>query len=266
MSATALARIGNIDGPPQYYSVAELCRTSVAVLEAWLDDQQSLYPATPRDAAAAFFFGALTWGLCEAIAKRWLETGTAPSLSADPLRLAMTWEHWQEDGAEGDHIVCRFDSLWTESGPDAEADHVADLAQALRLQLDPLVATLSQRAGLPASALWRLLGDAIGGAFIDVAQGDNLAAALAAAQALLAASTAPIANKQMKIEELALPSERHPRGEAYRRWFRKRGGCCRYYKVDGGDYCTTCVLRDDASRQERLLDYMERQCRIAPPA
>jgi hypothetical protein len=266
VSAAALDRTGNTHQAPIFHSVAELCSTSIEVLEGWLADQQGLYPATPRDTAAAFLFGTLAWALCEAIATRWLAAGVAPTLSAAPLRLAMVWEHWQEDGEEGDHVVCRFDSIWAQPGEPTGPDPVSDLAEALRARLEPLVSLLSQRAGIPASALWRLLGDAIGGSFLEAARGGDTTVARAAATALLAASPAPVRNKQMQFEELVLPQNRHPRGEIERRWFRKRGGCCRYYKVEGGHYCTTCVLRDDASRTERLLDYMERQCRIAADA
>lgn len=266
MSAAALDPVEGVESRPQWHALDALCTASLPVLEDWLSDQQSLYPGTPRDTAAAFLFGTITWALCEMIAARWLEAGRVPVLPPGPLRLAMQREHWQEDGEEGEHFVCRIDLVWSESGDRPEAVLVGDLARALHGRLASLAATLSQCAGLPASALWRLLGDAIGGAFLGAAPDEDTGAARAAASALLAASAAPIRNRQLQFEEIVLPAERHPRGERVNRWFRKRGGCCRYYKVEGGDYCTTCVLRDDESRRGRLLDYVERQCRIAAEA
>lgn len=265
MSATALDRTGNACGSVLFHALDELCLTSTPVLDEWLADQQGLYPGTPPDTAAAFLFGTLAWALCEAIARRWLEDGLAPALSPAPLRVAMIRERWQEDGEQGEHVVCHLDGSWIASGRH-DPDAVAELAKALRVGLGPLVTLLTQRAGLPSNALWRLLGDAIGGSFLEAGRSRDASVALAAATALLAASDAPVRNTQMRFEEVILPPSRHPRGEVMRRWFRKRGGCCRYYKVEGGQYCTTCVLRDDASRTERLLDYMERQSRIVPDA
>jgi ferric iron reductase protein FhuF len=115
-----------------------------------------------------------------------------------------------------------------------------------------MVDRLHARSGLAKAALWRILGDSLAGAFL--ANGKELGCADAAqdiALPLLRRRGTPFFSRQTGFTRIALPEAPEIHGS-----FRVRGGCCRYYTLPDGEYCTTCVLRDDKSRTARLTEYL----------
>ncbi len=120
----------------------------------------------------------------------------------------------------------------------------------------PLIETLARRSGLSRNALWRLLADALGARFLEAGRKLGcLDRAKIMAMAVLKQPRSPLANKQMHYFDLTV-LDRDQREVSYT--FRARGGCCRFYSVKGGKYCTTCVLKDPGERDTMLRTAMRR--------
>jgi hypothetical protein len=64
----------------------------------------------------------------------------------------------------------------------------------------------------------------------------------------------PLYNRQLHFFDLTLRDERQR--ELLTWTFRARGGCCRYYTVEDGTLCETCVLKKPADRNAELLRVM----------
>lgn len=115
----------------------------------------------------------------------------------------------------------------------------------------PLIEVLHRRTGLARSALWRLVADALAGRFLDAGRRLGLEQqAIASATLVLKAPGSPLNNRQLHFFQLSVDGGAGC--EAACRTFRARGGCCRYYLVEGGSLCSTCVLRSPQERKDVL--------------
>lgn len=124
----------------------------------------------------------------------------------------------------------------------------------LRSQLEkhfsPVVEQIHARTSLSRAALWRLAGDAIAYLFLDSGRRfDTAETAKAAAMRILKVHGSPFANRELRYFDLAV-ADRHHHEKC--ETFVQRGGCCRFYHVDGGAYCSTCVLKAPADRDDEL--------------
>lgn len=118
----------------------------------------------------------------------------------------------------------------------------------------PLIRALNRMTGLPWSAMWRLVGDALGAAFLDAGRRYGcLEDAKAAAMTILKKVGSPLRNKQMHFVTITVRDDADPERVLSSYDFRARGGCCRYYLIKGKPLCSTCVLQDPATR-DRLLE------------
>jgi hypothetical protein len=127
--------------------------------------------------------------------------------------------------------------------------------------LVPLLAAVRARAPFGLRALWGAVSDEVSRVAIRVAQlaGRDPDTAWASAERLVNAlqSYAPVSLPR----GLPFPVH-HPSGA---RLFQVRGTCCLYYRSElavadgpaGDRYCSTCPLRDDDSRRQRLCDYLD---------
>ncbi|WP_313056611.1 (2Fe-2S)-binding protein [Agrobacterium cavarae] len=114
----------------------------------------------------------------------------------------------------------------------------------------PVVEQIHTKTGLSRAALWRLAGDAIAYLFLDTGRRfDTVKTAKAAAMRILKVPGSPLANRELQYFELA-EFDRHQ--QEVRETFLQRGGCCRFYQVEGGAYCSTCVLKTPADRDDEL--------------
>lgn len=97
--------------------------------------------------------------------------------------------------------------------------------------IEPLISGLSRRAGIGRAALWRVAGDGIAAAFLDLGRRcQNVDMAEALFQTILKGEGSRFSNRQ-----LTWPDD-HPEGVLL------RGGCCRIYQSKGMPLCPGCVL------------------------
>ena len=75
-------------------------------------------------------------------------------------------------------------------------------------------------------------------------------------RAVVEAAGKPLANKQWQFNYYSVAAEDSPTQKPLGNWFRARGGCCRYYTLEGKDYCTSCVHVSEDERRERLTRYL----------
>jgi FhuF 2Fe-2S C-terminal domain len=120
-----------------------------------------------------------------------------------------------------------------------------------------VIIALATMTGLGPAAQWRLVGDGLSGALLE--QGKALGqvpGAIALAREILSVKGTKLWAKQGDFVEIVLPGPDVTGPARARDWFRLRGGCCRFYTTEGGDYCSTCVLRDRDDQISRLRTYL----------
>ncbi|MCG5477321.1 MAG: (2Fe-2S)-binding protein [Sinorhizobium fredii] len=116
--------------------------------------------------------------------------------------------------------------------------------------LKPVIALVKKRCGLSARAQWRLAADSLAGAFLEIGRrrGEE-DTATEQALAIVKRAHSPLASPELHFEEIIAEAP-------HSRTYRMRGGCCLYYRTDGGDFCDTCVLLDPEVRRERLRAHL----------
>lgn len=125
----------------------------------------------------------------------------------------------------------------------------------------PVVEQIHTKTGLSRAALWRLAGDAIAYLFLDTGRRfDTVETAKVAAMRILKVPGSPMANRELHYFELA---EFDQHQLEVRETFLQRGGCCRFYQVEGGAYCSTCVLKTPADRDDELRRALRDQLGIS---
>lgn len=207
-------------------------------LADWLKMTASIASGIDRKTAAAYLISIFVWRFDEILATLYLQGIPMPQLKADDVAVGMF--------VGGQDIQFRFHFLEVEG-----RGLPFDRAMFRRSMLDihrPLVEALNAQSGLSKGALWRLVADGISGGFLadGKAAGSQDRSMVEAAEVLVGH---PLQNRQWSFVEVTAPA-------CSPQWFRLRGGCCRLYLTDGGDYCTTCVLRNREDQVERLKRYM----------
>jgi hypothetical protein len=227
-----------------------------ATLVDWLEDELREVPGADSKLAAASLVGSVAWSVCRTLGYLHL-AGLGGAIGSADVALSRRRVPWEEDGECGVATIydttVRHDLSWT-SFPDA-----ADLGRTVTTVHAPLVEATHRQSRLSKGALWRLVGDSLSGALLEL--GKSLGEperAMAVARAILDDRSSPLRSRQTSFVRIEVPEIRTVTGEPLAEWFRARGGCCRYYTSEGGEYCTTCVLRDPESRDARLTDYLRR--------
>ena len=219
-------------------------------LERWLANTASLASGTDPRTAAAYLISIFTWRLGETLGGLYLLGASMPLLTAAQLCV-----HQEvRGGGTSRYVHFRYRFAETSSGRPFDR---ASLARSVVDIHAPLVAVLQQRTGLSARALWRLVTDGLSGGLLSHGKlYGSVELARSEAEAILSDETSPLHNRQWQFTEIeveGVPPD----------WFRLRGGCCRLYRTDGGDYCTTCVLRPREEQLARLRAFVERRAATA---
>ncbi len=119
----------------------------------------------------------------------------------------------------------------------------------------PMVEAVAAEARLGRGALWRLVADGVAGSYLNLGRElGQIGTAMNRARSLLSGRAGPLRNRQLGFLRIEVPATESPSGAPLCDWFRLRGGCCRFYTTEGGEYCGTCVLRQD--RPDWLRQHM----------
>lgn len=250
-------------------SVASFLADEVAMRD-FLAYEASFNPRTDQKAAAAFMFMDYTLGLFGIMVPLALQAGLVPDLAPGRALLQVRLGTYSHDGQE--HEQRQF---WFRPGAGPFATLDRDLAeqpaavllpdqtalcdrfrQEAEAHLLPVIERLTALTRLPRRALWRLAADTIAAGFLD--QGRMVqreADARDMALRIIRQPGSPLDNRQVGYFTLSVSDDA---GGRFDYTFRARGGCCRYYTVEGGELCTTCVLKPQPARDDDLRLAMRR--------
>lgn len=197
----------------------------------------------------AYLVAEIAWQLGTVFGGLWLAGWRARSIDTGAVGLTPRAVIWSE-AVNGTAWVCDLtidDRLCQASGAE-----VTDFTATIAGLMQDLVTALAAMTGLGAAAQWRQIGDGVCGAIL--AQGKALgrmADAVALANAIIADRTTRLGCKQAELVEIPVPNR-----TGATEWFLLRGGCCRYYTSEGGEYCSTCIHRSRDDRIARLEAFL----------
>lgn len=250
-------------------------------LAAMLARQQAATPGLDLKGAAAFFIAEYANLLGILAAVPFLSHGLVPDLSAANCALLAHLPPGEEPRVRIRLLKAAVVTDRPSTPPSARVqavDHAGlcdALGRALEAHMAPLIESLHARTGLPARALWRLVGDAVAMRFLEAGRLLGCeATAKADVMAALMRAGSPLANRQLHFFDVEIIADAPPRQLLARRTFRARGGCCRFYTAPGGSLCTSCVLVKPEDRRRRIEARMRAELglppvpgdRAAPPA
>ncbi|WP_234782031.1 (2Fe-2S)-binding protein [Sinorhizobium saheli] len=136
-------------------------------------------------------------------------------------------------------------------GEASEKNAAAFFHDAFVAHMKPVIALLKRRCGLSSRAQWRLAADGLAGAFLEIGRrrgGEE--GAMERALAIVKRDGSPLFSPELRYEKIETNCGMEE--EALSRTYRMRGGCCLFYRSDGGSYCDTCVLLEPELQRERL--------------
>lgn len=239
--------------------------SSPSALEEFLDYEGSFDPGVDLKSRAAFLMSDYCYIFFMATVPLLVGRGVVPDVSPEAVSLQFYTHHGEHDGepmtVRRAHVRLLSPQIFTDrdAGPFSTVTDHAGLCERFRIGVEqhfhPLVEALAKRTGFSKNAQWRLVGDAIAGRFLDVGRRFGcLTEAMASAMAIVKVQGSPLNNRQLGYFDLTLHDSALK--EPFTYTFRARGGCCRYYTVEGAEKCPTCVLKSHEERDNILLQEM----------
>jgi len=239
--------------------------SSPSALEEFLDYEGSFDPGVDLKSRAAFLMSDYCYIFFMATVPLLVGRGVVPDMSPEAVSLQFYTHHGEHDGepmtVRRAHVRLLSPQIFTDrdAGPFSTVTDHAGLCERFRIGVEqhfhPLVEALAKRTGFSKNAQWRLVGDAIAGRFLDVGRRFGcLTEAIASAMAIVKVQGSPLNNRQLGYFDLTLHDSALK--EPFTYTFRARGGCCRYYTVEGAEKCPTCVLKSHEERDDILLQEM----------
>lgn len=212
-------------------------------LRELLYNQPDLPASTDARTCAAFFIGRYAYFLAVPLAALHLRAGLTTDIGSKALSIGfaeIVLDH-------GDHSHELMVPHLLFSGAFSYCADIGELRLELERHLAPLIDRLHAETRLSPGAQWRLAGDSLAFAFLGVGEklGD-VATARETVTALLKHPASPFTNPQLHFLSIDAPGLSEPRTCV------ARGGCCRYYKVEGGSLCSNCVLETDENQRTRM--------------
>lgn len=252
---------------PYWSPVASLWAGPRASIDRLLAYQRAFSTDLDAKGQAAYLITQYSHGLAVPLAAAVVKLGIAPDLSIERVafRLEAREITYQGRTVAGERLHLRFTSsrfVTDDPGCASPEAHVVSDRRALcdhvRVAIEahfaPLIDLLHAYSALSRSAMWRLVGDSIAGVFLEVGRATGrIDEARRDALDILKQKGSPLSNKEMRYVDLVLVDEEAPERVVASHCFRARGGCCRYYTVEGGSLCSACVLKDPAERDARIL-------------
>lgn len=234
-----------------------------AALDEFLTFEQSLNEGTDLRTAGALLMTDYGYILAAAAVPLFTGFGLVPDLTPDSFALSFYTTEELHEGkmhrTRRAHVRFLNKTFWPGRLEDA------DDGERFRIEIEqhfrPVIEAIHARTRLSRAALWRLASDSIAGRFLDSGQRlGTVETATASAMRILKAPGSPLANRQLHFFDLSV-LDKNQRNFSYT--FRQRGGCCRFYLVEGGEYCPTCVLKAPVERDEELRLAMRRHLGVA---
>jgi hypothetical protein len=225
------------------------------------------HPGAERRVAGSFFIGDYAWYIASGAVAAFLAERRVPDLAPQNIALRYSTFRWEEDGESGEatRIDVRFLSERFAALPDDSAagspgvlllpDGAALrewLRTALEAHIEPLTAVVTDRTRLGRRAQWNLVADAVAAVFLHA--GRHVGSERSAVEdglAVVKAAGSPLRNANTGY--ITVEAAGHCET------FRTRGGCCLFYRVKPGEHCSTCLLRPESERRERLHDYLAKK-------
>ena len=232
-----------------------------AALAELIGLQKRLLPgADPRTEAAAAL-GQYCYFLGLAVIAPYLHSGLI--IDAAPGNLVFRLEPPDMPGPWRRYHMCWLSpepAPAVVDGPDAGQPAPYLLRSMLEEHIGPLIAALKERSRFGRDAQWRIAGDSIAAAFLEIGKrlGEPQRAA-GEALAVLKQEGSPFCNRQLEFITLAVPGAQPD--APIEETFRLRGGCCRLYRLEGGTLCPTCVLADRHWQRDELERFMREKSR-----
>lgn len=231
------------------WSSAKAFFTDAEAVEEFLSYEASFNPGTDRKAAAAFMLSDYLISLSGLVVPLYLHKQIVPDL--EPGKVLVQFRIEPHSHANRDYQFRRaWFSLPADEGKAVLPAKPEALGEQVELHLRPLIEQLNRLSGLGRSSLWRLVADAIAGRFLEFGRAINEEDdACQLALEVIRRPGSVLSNRQVGYFDLSVPDGS---GKLFRYRFRSRGGCCRYYSVEGGKLCKTCVLKPRAERDADL--------------
>ncbi|MEO9340300.1 ferric iron reductase [Mesorhizobium sp. SB112] len=248
---------------------AEAFFAADAAIDEYLDYEGSFHAGADRRTCAASMMIDYCYVFSMATVPLFVGFGIVPELTPQHYAMRFYIAPQEHDGRTFQirraHVRFLSRAFWTDkkvsaAHPDARGlpnrDALCDLYRhSVEDHVRPLIDKLASRTGLSRNALWRLVSDAVAGRFLDAGRRLGcLEEAKAMAMTILKQSGSPLNNRQLHYFDLTLRDDGER--ELISWAFRARGGCCRYYTVEGGELCDTCVLKKPEERDAELLEIM----------
>jgi hypothetical protein len=261
----AYADIGPLESG--WTAATDITQEASPALAQALEHQAHHYPKMDARTRGSYLVNSYSWYVPTFAIAAYLSERRVPDFSADNLAVRVnkyTWHAGNESG-EGERLETRFMSGRFAALPDdPDANHpdaiilpdTDALREWLRVALEahftPLIERVYTATRLGRQAQWNLVADSCAALFLYIGQalGDE-ARGQVESLAFVKAADSPMKNPKTGFVTLQYGDHCET--------FRARGGCCRYYTLEDGHKCSTCVLLKPAERDEILLGYMSRQ-------